>query len=108
MNDPAYIEAAQALARRMIGDGGKSDEERAAYGLRLCVARTPEKGEVAKLVALYREQLAHFQNDSDAARKLVGEKRSAEEAAPTRGVDGGRERAVESGRSDYEGVSYVA
>ena len=66
----------------MMGDGGQSDEERAAYGLRLCVARTPEKGEVAKLTALYREQLAHFQNDSDAARKLVGEKRSAEEAAP--------------------------
>jgi mono/diheme cytochrome c family protein len=82
LNDAAYIEAAQALAQRMMGDGGAGDEERAAYGLRLCLSRTPEKGEVAKLTALYREQLAHFQDDSDAARKLVGEKRSAEEAAP--------------------------
>ena len=81
LNDAAYIEAARALARRMLSDGGHSDEARAAYGLRLCVARKPAKSEVARLTALYREQLAHFQNDSDDARKLAGEKYSAEEAA---------------------------
>jgi hypothetical protein len=81
LNDPAYLEAALALARRMVAEGGESNEERAAYGLQLCVARKPDKGEVSKLTALYREQLAHFQSDSDAARKVAGEKCNGEEAA---------------------------
>ncbi len=81
LNDAAYIEAAQALARRMVTEGGVSEQERVSYGLRLCLARKPSQAELARLVALYGEQLSHFKNDSDAARKMAGEKCNADDAA---------------------------
>jgi len=81
LNDPAYIEAAQAVARRIVNEGGSTDDERAAYGLRLCVLRKPDAAEVTRLTALYREQLAHFESDSDAARKMAGAKCDPERAA---------------------------
>ena len=81
LNDPAYVEAAQTLARRMVAEGGATENEKAGYGLRLCVTRTPAPKEIARLVALYREQLTHFETNSEAARKLAGEKCDAEQAA---------------------------
>jgi hypothetical protein len=39
LNDPAYVEAAQALARRMVREGGSAADTRAARGFRL-VARS--------------------------------------------------------------------
>ena len=41
MNDPVYIEAAQALARRLTGNGGVTDAEKARYAFRLVLARPP-------------------------------------------------------------------
>jgi hypothetical protein len=60
LNDPVYIEAAQALARRIHAHPG-SIEERAEYGFRLCLARPPSPAERERLAALYhqsRERLA--------------------------------------------------
>src|SRR5205823_4410111 len=37
LNDPVYVECAQALARRIVKDGGATPEERAKYGLKLCL-----------------------------------------------------------------------
>src|SRR5438105_15939816 len=37
LNDPVYIEAAQALARRILSSGGATPVERARYGFRLCL-----------------------------------------------------------------------
>jgi mono/diheme cytochrome c family protein len=81
LNDPAYIEAAQALARRLVAEGGATDPERIAFGLRLCLARAGSKAEIDRLTALYHEQFTHFKNNSDAARKMAGEKCNADEAA---------------------------
>src|SRR5437899_12905210 len=39
LNDPVYVEAAQALARRMVREGGPSVAGRAQPGLRPCMAR---------------------------------------------------------------------
>jgi mono/diheme cytochrome c family protein len=81
LNDAAYIEMAQALAHQMIVDGGPGEQERAAHGLRLCLARKPSQAEVDRLVALYKEQLVHFKGDTDAARKMAGENCPADDAA---------------------------
>ena len=54
LNDPVYVEAAQALARRIMADGGRSPAERVQYGFRLCLARPPNAAEAARLVQLYR------------------------------------------------------
>jgi hypothetical protein len=71
LNDPACIEAAQALARRMMTEAGKSNEGRAAYGLRLCLARAPQPKELKRLVALYEQELARFKQNADAAEKMA-------------------------------------
>src|SRR4029077_4623659 len=52
LNDPVYVEAAQALARRIVREGGKSRADRARFGLRLCLVRPPRDEQVQQLVAL--------------------------------------------------------
>jgi hypothetical protein len=71
MNDPVYLECAQALAKRMLNEGGTTPEQRAAYGLRLCIARKPAADEVRKLTALAEKEMARYQQDSESARKFV-------------------------------------
>jgi hypothetical protein len=71
MNDVTYVEAARALAERMLNQGGANDAERLAYGFRLCTARTPSAKEAAVLagsLARFRQQYASAQ---EAAEKLI-------------------------------------
>jgi hypothetical protein len=71
MNDPVYVEASQALARRIVREGGASAGERAAFALRLCLVRPPTDEQVAALVELYETELAHYRSDAEAAAKLA-------------------------------------
>ena len=71
MNDPAYVEAAQALARRMVREGGATNPGRALRGFRLVLARQPNAAEIDRLVRLHDEALAGFGNDPDDARKMA-------------------------------------
>ncbi len=60
MNDPAYVEAAQALARRMVREGGSTAADRAIHGFRLVLARHPVAAEVDRLVKLQAEARADY------------------------------------------------
>jgi hypothetical protein len=60
LNDPAFVEAAQALARRMVKEGGATVEEKARFAFRLCLARPPRDAEVNRLVELYQQARADF------------------------------------------------
>ncbi|NCA10825.1 DUF1553 domain-containing protein, partial [bacterium] len=60
MNDPAYVEAAQALARRMIREGGSTAADRAARGFRLVLARQPTAAEIDRLARLHDEALVDY------------------------------------------------
>ncbi|MDP6903705.1 MAG: DUF1553 domain-containing protein [Verrucomicrobiota bacterium] len=71
MNDPVYVEASQALARRMVKEGGATPHERVSFGLNLCLARPPKRAEVSRLVALYTELLADYQKDAAAAKMMA-------------------------------------
>jgi hypothetical protein len=73
MNDPAFVEAAQALARRIMREGGATTAERAAFGLKLCLIRPPSAEQTAALVQLYESELAHYRADGEAAKKLATE-----------------------------------
>jgi hypothetical protein len=73
MNDPVYVEAAQALARRIMKEGGNAPAERAALGLRLCLVRPPSEAQVEAIVKLYESELAHYRADPTAAIKLATE-----------------------------------
>jgi hypothetical protein len=73
LNDPVYVEAAQALARRIVAEGGTTDDARARFALRLCLARTPAENEVSRLVALVETERHHYRDRLDAARALATE-----------------------------------
>ncbi len=71
LNDPVYVEAAQALGRRLVQEGGATLEQRIAYGLRLALARQPTKTEIASLVELYQSELARYKGNEKAATELA-------------------------------------
>ncbi len=91
LNDPVYVEAAQALGRRLAKEGGATVEEKIRYGLRLALCRQPTKTELETLVQLYQGELKRFeQKEKDAlemATKPLGplpkEMKPAEAAAWT-------------------------
>jgi hypothetical protein len=71
LNDPVYVEAAQAFARRIVKEGGATPESRASYALRLALARAPAPEQVAVLTDLHTNELARYQADPDSALKLA-------------------------------------
>jgi hypothetical protein len=73
LNDPVYIEAAQALARRVVSEAPPSVEARIAYAFGLVLVRPPQRDEIARLVKLYETELAHYQADESAARLMASD-----------------------------------
>jgi hypothetical protein len=71
LNDPVYVEAAQALAKRIMLEGGHSPTDRCRYALGLCLSRPPKPKQVAELEALMLDERRHYQADLAAARKLT-------------------------------------
>ena len=69
MNDPAFIEMAQALSGRMEKDGG-SPRQMIERGCRLLTLDKPSRAIVESLVKLYDGALADYRADKDAATKL--------------------------------------
>jgi len=65
LNDPAFWEAARALARRMRDDVGPSAgvDGRIAHGFRLSTARRPGARELRALRALYQRERARLGDD---------------------------------------------
>ena len=70
LNDPVYVEAALAFAKR-IQEGGKTTEARIDHAYRLCLARPPSSRESELLKAIYEQSLARYQANPAAARTLV-------------------------------------
>ncbi len=54
LNDPAFVEAAQALARQWAADGG-SDIDKIRRGFQRCLVRDPSDREVETLLNLYHQ-----------------------------------------------------
>jgi mono/diheme cytochrome c family protein len=73
LNDPVFVEAAQALARRIMKEGGAGTEERARFGLRLVLSRPASAEQVKRVVALFEEEREHYKKDAKAATALATE-----------------------------------
>jgi Protein of unknown function (DUF1553) len=59
LNDPVYLEAAAALAKRMV-EAGPDDAARASRGLRLALIRPLHEHEIDPLLKLQKDALAKF------------------------------------------------
>jgi mono/diheme cytochrome c family protein len=73
LNDAVYVEAAQALARRIVKEGGATIEERARFGLRLCLARPPQSELVQRVTALFQSEREHYRKHLNEALALATE-----------------------------------
>jgi hypothetical protein len=73
MNDVTYVEAARALAERMMREGGANPEERIAFAFRLATARHPRPEERRILLDSFRHYLDRFQTNPDGATKVLSE-----------------------------------
>jgi hypothetical protein len=71
LNDPVYVEAAQALARRMVKEGGTTVESRLGYGFRLCLTRPPRDVELRRLVELHQKARAKFAQNPKEAQEMA-------------------------------------
>jgi hypothetical protein len=71
LNDSAFFDAARALAKKMMLEGGADPPARATYGFRRCISRRPTASELDHLLAYYRQQQAHFESDPKAASEVV-------------------------------------
>jgi len=60
LNEPLFLESAQALALRTLSEGGATDGQRLSYAFRRCVARTPTPRESAELLGLLQKQRQHL------------------------------------------------
>ncbi|MCX7924627.1 MAG: PSD1 and planctomycete cytochrome C domain-containing protein [Fimbriimonadales bacterium] len=82
LNDPAYMEAAVALAQRMAQKGKGNLRASLRYGFRSCTAREPTPAELQRLEQLYQQMCERYARQSEAAKQLTGEP-NAERAALT-------------------------
>jgi len=78
MNDVQWVEAARALAERVIKDGGKQPEQRIQLMSEILLAHDPPPRMAAVLAGSVAEMQKHYAADPVAARKLlvVGERKS--------------------------------
>jgi hypothetical protein len=70
LNDPVYVEAAQALGRRMAQTAGNLDEK-VSYGFRLCLTRPPRERELKRLVEFYNTFRTQYEHDPEKAKALA-------------------------------------
>ncbi|MFI5457664.1 MAG: PSD1 and planctomycete cytochrome C domain-containing protein [Isosphaerales bacterium] len=67
LNDPAFVQPAAALARRILAESKGTIEDRAVLAFRLVLARKPLPAESGHLVELYHENLDRYRRDPAAA-----------------------------------------
>jgi hypothetical protein len=78
LNDVVFHEAAQALALRVVKEGGANDRARAGFAFRLCTGRKPTPAEVESVLRFLAAQRAYFENRTAAAVRVA----SADAANP--------------------------
>src|SRR5262249_8471892 len=76
LNDVTYVEAARALAERIVRQGGKETPARLHFAYREVLQRVPLPAETQLLQKLVEQHLAQYQKDRNAATALlkVGDK----------------------------------
>jgi mono/diheme cytochrome c family protein len=72
LNDPVFVDAAQALARRVLKEAGPAPADRATLAFRLCTGRRPQAVELDAILKSYEQQRKHFEADPSGAERLAG------------------------------------
>ncbi len=71
LNDVQHVEAARALAQRLLTDGGANADERIRFLFRTVLAREPQPVELEILARQLGEHLERYRTGEEDAKKLV-------------------------------------
>ncbi|MEX1040891.1 MAG: PSD1 and planctomycete cytochrome C domain-containing protein [Pirellulaceae bacterium] len=71
LNDPQYVEAAKAMARRVIDEGGSTDDSRLEYLMRLALPGQYNEAMVTELASLLEDNVEHYTNQPEAIKPLL-------------------------------------
>jgi hypothetical protein len=71
LNDPTYVEAARALAVRILQRGEQAAEQRLSHAFEQVLARQPRGEETTELLALYKKHRQEFAADKQAADQFL-------------------------------------
>ena len=71
LNDIAYVEAARAMAQRVLNEGGVKDTDRIAYAFRIATTRPPSDDEVTILENRLNQLLQNYSANNEAAQALL-------------------------------------
>ena len=71
LNDPSYVEAAKALAVRILGADAADDAERMDFAYRLAFSRAASREEREVLLGLLGRQRARYSASAEEARELL-------------------------------------
>lgn len=72
LNDPSFVESAQALARRILQYASTDDRQRLRLAFRLCLNRDPDSAELQRLSHFLGERVREFLGDSVRANQAAG------------------------------------
>lgn len=70
LNDPVYIESAQALARRIVSSGS-TPVDKAKFAFRVCLSRAPYEHELKRTLQLFEEARSEFVKSPDKAKEMA-------------------------------------
>jgi hypothetical protein len=71
LNDPCYVEAAQALARKTVAEGGATTGSRVTFAFRRCLTRPPSPKETQRLVQLFQTTLEQYEHSPKQAEEMA-------------------------------------
>src|SRR6185436_9671075 len=71
LNEKTFVEAAQAMALRVMKEGGKDDRSRAIYAFRLVAGRAPTPDETGKVLKFWDEQYHYFEDRTAVALNVA-------------------------------------
>jgi len=71
LNEVTFVEAARALAQRMILEGGTTPEQRIAWAFKRATGREPKSTELQVLAGGLNARLARYQADEAGAQQLI-------------------------------------
>jgi hypothetical protein len=71
LNEVTFVEAARALAQRMILEGGATPEQRIAWAFKRATSRAPKPEELQVLANGLNARLTRYQSDAEDAQKLI-------------------------------------
>ncbi len=83
MNDPVFVEAARALANRVIREEPSDRQRRLVRAFRHVIGRSPAPAELVVLTSTLDRQLALYGKDASAAKALI----AVGESKPSAGID---------------------